>query len=408
MSRQPARPDQAGVVLRAVHRDRGGRRGRGRRAGPRRGRRARDPGADARHDPRVLARPRALRGDLLVAVPGDVGPRRLGVASMPTASGTSTAAPTTRSRSPASGSGRPRSRVRPCRIRPSSRRRRSACRTRSRARSSSCCACCGRARRTTTPCAPRSARRVADQLGKPLKPEVVAVVRGAAQDPLGQGHAPGDPSRLARASTRATSPALDDPSTLEAIRAAAADAATARRAASVSLSMSPPLPQNATSSAGTTSTGSSRASPSRLARQRLRRACSRSPAAGSCPPGCSPIGLRIRNILVAAVEYYDDARPARPAPDLPPVPGRPAAARPARPRRRRGLGQRHDDPRGHRAHPPGRRHPDDGRAPLQAVALGRPGRARPPRGHDRRMGRLPVQGRRLKSRGDRSPDLADV
>ena len=75
---QPARADQAGVVLRAVHRDRGGRRGRDRRVGPRRGRRARDPRADARHDPRVLARPRALRGDVLVAHPGHLGPRRLG------------------------------------------------------------------------------------------------------------------------------------------------------------------------------------------------------------------------------------------------------------------------------------------------------------------------------------------
>ena len=41
------------------------------RPGPGRGRRAGDPGADAGHDPRVLARRRRpLRGDLLVAVPG--------------------------------------------------------------------------------------------------------------------------------------------------------------------------------------------------------------------------------------------------------------------------------------------------------------------------------------------------
>ena len=46
------------------------------RAGPRRGRRARHPGADAGHDPRLLARPRALRGDVLVALaraPGSHG-----------------------------------------------------------------------------------------------------------------------------------------------------------------------------------------------------------------------------------------------------------------------------------------------------------------------------------------------
>ena len=59
-------------------------------------------------------------------------------------------------------------------------------------------------------------------------------------------------------------------------------------------------------------------------------------------------------------------RAARPAPDVPPVPGRPAPARPAHPRRRRGLGQRDDDPRGDRADPPGRWHPDDRCAALQA------------------------------------------
>ena len=45
----------------------------------RRGRRAGAPAAAAGHDPRVLARPRALPGDVLVALPGTLGPRRLGV-----------------------------------------------------------------------------------------------------------------------------------------------------------------------------------------------------------------------------------------------------------------------------------------------------------------------------------------
>ena len=90
---------------------------------------------------------------------------------------------------------------------------------------------------------------------------------------------------------------------------------------------------------------------------------------GLVPAGMLAYRLRIRNILVAAVEYYDDHGAARPAPDVPPVPGRSAAARPAGPRRRRGLGQRHDDPRGDRAGPPGRRHPDDRGAPLQARTL---------------------------------------
>ena len=58
--------------------------------------------------------------------------------------------------------------------------------------------------------------------------------------------------------------------------------------------------------------------------------------------------------------------PARPAPDVPAVPRRPAAARPAGADRRRGVGQRHDDPRRDGARAAGRRHPDDRRPSLQA------------------------------------------
>ena len=61
-----------------MHRHGGGRRRRRRATAPRRGGRAGDPGAAARHDPRLLARSRALRGDVLVALPGDLGARRLG------------------------------------------------------------------------------------------------------------------------------------------------------------------------------------------------------------------------------------------------------------------------------------------------------------------------------------------
>ena len=50
--------DPADLVQRAVRRDGGGHRGLGRPAGPRRGRRARDPGALAGDDPRVLGRAR--------------------------------------------------------------------------------------------------------------------------------------------------------------------------------------------------------------------------------------------------------------------------------------------------------------------------------------------------------------
>ena len=169
--------------------------------GARRGRRAGHPGADAGHDPRLLARRRGrYEATYWARLPGDVGPRRLGQRSTRTASGTSTAAPTTRSRSPASGSGRPRSRAPRSRTRRSSRRRRSASRTRSRARWSSC-SCVLRPGETRRPGAPGGDRpaTVAGQLGKPLKPERVGGRPGAAQDPLGQGHAAGDPGGLARA-----------------------------------------------------------------------------------------------------------------------------------------------------------------------------------------------------------------
>ena len=66
-------------LLGAVHRDRG-RRGRRRWVtAPWSRRRAGDPGGDAGDDARVLARPRALRGDVLVALAGRLGARRLGV-----------------------------------------------------------------------------------------------------------------------------------------------------------------------------------------------------------------------------------------------------------------------------------------------------------------------------------------
>ena len=196
--RQRARADQAGVVLRAVHRDRGGRRGRGRRVGPRRGRRARHPRADARHDPRLLARPASATRRRTGRASPARGSTATGRASTTTASGTSTAAPTTRSRSPASASGRPRSRARPCPIRRSWRRPRSACRTRSRARWSSCSCVLrpGRDRRRRTLRASIGAT-VAAQLGKPLKPERRGRRPGAAQDALRQGHAPRGPGGLA-------------------------------------------------------------------------------------------------------------------------------------------------------------------------------------------------------------------
>ena len=77
----------------------------------------------------------------------------------------------------------------------------------------------GRDRRRRT-CAPRSPRTVADQLGKPLKPEVVAVVRALPKTRSGKVM-----RRVARAAWLGLDPGdistLDDPLTLEAIRAAA-------------------------------------------------------------------------------------------------------------------------------------------------------------------------------------------
>ena len=154
--------------------------------------------------------PRALRGDVLVAHPRDVAAWRLGEHRRRTASGSSTAAPTTRSRSPASASGRPRWRVRPCRTRRCWRRPRSASRTRSRARWSSCCASSAPARPTTTELRASVARTVAAQLGKPLKPEVVAVVRALPKTRSGKVM-----RRVARAAWLGLDPGdistLDDP-----------------------------------------------------------------------------------------------------------------------------------------------------------------------------------------------------
>ena len=97
---------------------------------------------------------------------------------------------------------------------------------------------------------------------------------------------------------------------------------------------------------------------------------------GMVPAGMLAYRLRLRDILVAAVEYYDETGTPGPQPDVLPVPGRPAAARQARPRRRRGVGQRHDHPCRDRARPPGRRRAGHRGAPLQAGTVGRRRRVR--------------------------------
>ena len=174
--------------------------------------------------------PRALRGDVLVALPGDLGPRRLGDRRRGRLLVHPAAAPTTRSRSPASASGRPRSRARPVAhpaVARGGRDRRPA-RGQGRGDRRLLRAPPGRDRRRRR-CAPRSAdgrrgpaRQAAQAGGRRRRPR-------PAQDALGQGHAPRrrgppgsglDPGDLS---------ALDDPTTLEAIRRGGATASVAAR-----------------------------------------------------------------------------------------------------------------------------------------------------------------------------------
>ena len=76
--RQRAHAAQAGGLRRPAARHRRRRRGRPGPPGAQPGRRAGRARAVDRHDARLLARPGALRGDLLVALPRRVGARRLG------------------------------------------------------------------------------------------------------------------------------------------------------------------------------------------------------------------------------------------------------------------------------------------------------------------------------------------
>ena len=210
-------PDQADVVRRAVLGHRGGRRRPDGEPRPRRGRRARDPGAAAGHDARLLARPGALPRDLLAPLARDLGPRRLGARSTTTATGTSTAAPTTRSRSPASASGRPRSRPPRRPTRRWSRPRRSASRTRSRARRSSSSCVLRRGETDDADLRAAISRRVVEELGKALKPEAVVVVPALPRTRCGKIM-----RRVARAAYLGLDPgdlsALENPATIEAIR----------------------------------------------------------------------------------------------------------------------------------------------------------------------------------------------
>ena len=138
------------------------------------------PGDDAR----LLARPRALPRDVLARASRVSGRTATGPRSTRTATGSCTAAPTTRSTSPASGSGRPSSSRRRSRTRPCARRRRSACRTRSRARWRGLLrACCPGPRRTRGRGRERSSPTSS---GRRSRPDRVALRRRAAEDALGE------------------------------------------------------------------------------------------------------------------------------------------------------------------------------------------------------------------------------
>ena len=227
VSRQRHRADQAGVVLGAVHRNRGRCRRRGRPPGARRRRRARHPGADAGHDTRLLGRQRRpLRGDLLVAVPGDVGPRRLGVRRRRRVLVHPRPVATTPSRSPASGSGP--AEVESAAVSHPAVLEAAAIGVPHEIKGEVVVLLCVLRPRRRGRCALRAeiGATVAAQLGKPLKPEVVAVTPVLPKTRSGKVM-----RRAIRAAWLDLDPgdlsSLDDPATLDTIRAIAAQGASA-------------------------------------------------------------------------------------------------------------------------------------------------------------------------------------
>ena len=120
---------------------------------------------------------------------------------------------------------------------------------------------------------------------------------------------------------------------------------------------------------------------------------------GLVPAGMLAYRLGIRNILVAAVEYYDDAGRPGPRPTFLQFPADPLL------RGQRVLIVDEVWDSGTTIHAVTERVrqaggiPDDGSPPLQARAFAGPGHARSPRRHDRPLGRLSVQGRQLTPSG---------
>ena len=119
---------------------------------------------------------------------------------------------------------------------------------------------------------------------------------------------------------------------------------------------------------------------------------------GLVPAGMLAYRLRIRNILVAAVEYYDDDGQPGPHPTFLQFPADPLL------RGQRVLVVDEVWDSGTTIHAVTDRVlqagglPDDRGPPLQAAALAGPRSARGLRRRDRPLGRLSIQGRRLRTR----------
>ena len=160
----------------------------------------------------------------------------------------------------------------------------------------------------------------------------------------------------------------------------------------VSLSVCPykPRPSATSSQLGTTSIASSRTSPAGSPGRRSTSCCA-SPAAASCPPACLAYRLRIRNILVAAVAFYDDEGQPGPHPMFLQFPADPLL------RGQRVLIVDEVWESGTTIHAVTERVVQAGGIPTTAVraqapAITGPWRAGPVRRRDGQLGRVPVQG----------------
>ena len=240
------------------------------------------------------------------------------------------------------------------------------------------------------------AETVAGQLGKPLKPDRVAVVTALPKTRSGKVM-----RRAIRAAWLDLDPgdlsSLDDPHTLEAIRASALrtrEDHEPRRERSRSVSESATTRRDIVTWDDLDRMVGELAERLRSESFDLMLAITRG---GLVPAGMLAYRLRIRNILVAAVEFYDDHGQPGPHPTFLQFPADPLL------RGQRILVVDEVWDSGTTIHAVTERirqaggHPDDRGPPLEANALGRARRARRSRRDHRRLGGLPVQGGRLES-----------